>query len=66
MLNVNGGGLPHGAGLSNVIAKMVLQVCVESGVQILKNLQNYGVKVLSPSTYKSGNKLDPNNYRVNE
>ena len=32
MLNVNGGGLPHGAGLSNAIAKTVLQVCVENGV----------------------------------
>ena len=32
MLNVNGGGLPHSAGLSSAIAKTVLQVCVESGV----------------------------------
>ena len=32
MLNVNGGGLPHSAGLSNAIANTVLQVCVESGV----------------------------------
>ena len=32
MLNVNKGGLPHSAGLSNAIAKKVLQVCVESGV----------------------------------
>ena len=32
MLHVNGGGLPHDAGLSNVIAMTVLSVCVESGV----------------------------------
>ena len=32
MLNVNAGGLPHGTGLSNAIAKTVLQVCVENGV----------------------------------
>ena len=32
MLNVNGGGLPHGAGLSSVIATTVLSVCVGSGV----------------------------------
>ena len=32
MLNVNGGGLPHSAGLSNAISNTVLQVCVESGV----------------------------------
>ena len=32
MLNVNGGGLPHSAGLSSAIANIVLQVCVESKV----------------------------------
>jgi hypothetical protein len=32
MLNVNGGGLPHGAGLSSAIAMTVLSVCVESKV----------------------------------
>ena len=32
MLNVNGGGLPHGAGLSSAIATTVLSVCVGSGV----------------------------------
>ena len=32
MLNVDGGGLPHGTGLPNAIATSVLQVCVERGV----------------------------------
>ncbi len=32
MLNVNGGGLPHGTGLSHAIAKTVLHVCVKNGV----------------------------------
>ena len=32
MLNVNGGGLPHSAGLSSAIATTVLSVCVESNV----------------------------------
>ena len=32
MLNANGGGLPHSAGLSNAIAATVLSVCVEKGV----------------------------------
>ena len=32
MLNVNGGGLPHGTGLPNAITTSVLQVCVERGV----------------------------------
>jgi hypothetical protein len=32
MLNVNGGGLPHSAGLSSAIATTVLSVCIGSGV----------------------------------
>ena len=32
MLNVNGGGLPHGTGLPNAIATSVFQVCVKRGV----------------------------------
>ena len=32
MLNANGGGLPHSAGLSNAIAATVLSVCVERGI----------------------------------
>jgi hypothetical protein len=32
MLNANGGGLPHSAGLSNAIAATVLSACVERGV----------------------------------
>ncbi|CAB3989250.1 Hypothetical predicted protein [Paramuricea clavata] len=35
MLNVNGGGLPHSAGLSSAIAMTVSSVCVESKVLIL-------------------------------
>ena len=32
MLNVNGGGLPHSAGISSAIAITVLSDCVKSGV----------------------------------
>ncbi|CAB4024443.1 Hypothetical predicted protein, partial [Paramuricea clavata] len=40
MLNVNGGGLPHGAGLSSAIATTVLSVCVGSGVFKLRDDPN--------------------------
>ncbi|CAB4037339.1 THAP domain-containing 9, partial, partial [Paramuricea clavata] len=40
MLNVNGGGLPHNAGLSSAIATTVLSVCVESKVFKLRDDPN--------------------------